>query len=156
MTSHKQKLPRNRSEPWNYFLWWKDSDRGQSGPGLVTGGEEGEASGSLDLLLQLGSFRVYLGGGGSDHGQGGVDVDQRQRCRNQRGANTASELQEPHLISEQERWRAAGRCGGPTSRTALLSRDLLITRTALVRNHPVETGWLAAICSSHLNHFMWS
>lgn len=56
--------------------------RRKGGPGLVARGEESEASRTFDLLPELGSVRVDLSGGGSDHAQGGVDVHQRQSCNN--------------------------------------------------------------------------
>lgn len=64
------------------------TDCRQRGPGLVTRGEEGEASWTLDLIPQLGSIRVHLSGGGSDHTQSVVDVHQRQSCKTDRHTQT--------------------------------------------------------------------
>ena len=50
------------------------TDCWQGGPGLVARGEEGETSWTFNLLPQFSSFRVHLGGGGSDHAQSVVDV----------------------------------------------------------------------------------
>lgn len=70
------------------------TDSWQGCPGPVARSKEREASRSFDLLLQFGSFRVHLRGGGADHTQGVVDVDQRQRCKE-------SELSEPSEPSER-------------------------------------------------------
>lgn len=59
---------------------WVCTDCWQRFPGLVTRGKEGEASWTFDLIPELGSIRVHLSGGGTDHTQSAVDVHKRQRC----------------------------------------------------------------------------
>lgn len=63
------------------------TDCRQGGPGLVAGGEEGEAPWTFDLSPQFGSIRVHLSGGGTDYAQSVVDVHQRQCCEDRHTTN---------------------------------------------------------------------
>lgn len=102
------------------------TDRGESGPGLIARSEEGETAWSLDLRSELCSVGVHLSRTSPDGPQGMVDVHQWQGYeeRDKTGQNRTK----PGLYKVQTR-------SSLTCRTALLSLDLLIPRTALIRDH---------------------
>ena len=63
----------------------RSSHSWQGGPGLVAGGEDGEAARSFHLGPQLlCAVRVQLSGGRTDNSQGLVQVREWQGCRGRR------------------------------------------------------------------------